>query len=139
MNDYLRDAWKYYEYGRLYNNNLTPNQYTMVNTNNEFFIGNQWIHMPDNEAMRRLAKPTFNIIKRVTSLFVASLTSSNTTISFEPLSYQNDGEAASFAASGMHCLTGPLRGIMQHTSSGTRKQGLTAVPLENTRVRLRWS
>ena len=76
MNDYLRDAWKYYEYGRLYNNNLTPNQYTMVNTNNEFFIGNQWIHMPDNEAMRRLAKPTFNIIKRVTSLFVASLTSS---------------------------------------------------------------
>ena len=97
MNDYLRDAWKYYEYGRLYNNNLTPNQYTMVNTNNEFFIGNQWIHMPDNEAMRRLAKPTFNIIKRVSSLFVASLTSSNTTISFEPLSYQNDGEAASFA------------------------------------------
>ena len=97
MNDYLRDAWKYYEYGRLYNNNLTPNQYTMVNTNNEFFIGNQWIHMPDNEAMRRLAKPTFNIIKRVTSVFVASLTSSNTTISFEPLSYQNDGEAASFA------------------------------------------
>ncbi len=97
MNDYLRDAWKYYEYGRLYNNNLTPNQYTMVNTNNEFFIGNQWIHMPDNEAMRRLAKPTFNIIKRVTSLFVASITSSNTTISFEPLSYQNDGEAASFA------------------------------------------
>ena len=53
--------------------------------------------MPDNPAMRRLAKPTFNIIKRVTSLFVASLTSSNTTISFEPLSYQTDGEAAAFA------------------------------------------
>ena len=69
----------------------------MVNTNQEFFIGNQWVHMPDNEAMRRLAKPTFNIIKRVTSLFVASLTSSNTTISFEPLSYQTDGEAAAFA------------------------------------------
>ena len=86
MNDYLKDAWKYYEYGRQYNNNLVPNQYTMVNTNQEFFIGNQWIHMPDNEAMRRLAKPTFNIIKRGTSLFVASLTSSNTTISFEPLS-----------------------------------------------------
>ncbi len=97
MNDYLRDTWKYYEYGRRYNNNLIPNQYTMVNTNQEFFIGNQWIHMPDNPAMRRLAKPTFNIIKRVTSLFVASLTSSNTTISFEPLSYQTDGEAAAFA------------------------------------------
>ena len=97
MNDYSRDAWKYYEYGRQYNNNLVPNQYVMVNTNQEFFIGNQWIHMPDNPAMRRLAKPTFNIIKRVTSLFVASLTSSNTTISFEPLSYQTDGEAAAFA------------------------------------------
>ena len=74
-----------------------PNQYTMVNTNTEFFNGNQWIHMPDTPAMRRLAKPTFNIIKRVTSLFVASLTSSNTTISFEPLSYRTDGEAAAFA------------------------------------------
>ncbi|MBQ8076690.1 MAG: hypothetical protein IJ237_12000 [Oscillospiraceae bacterium] len=97
MNDYAKDAWKYYEYGRLYNNNLIPNQYTMVNTNTEFFNGNQWIHMPDTPAMRRLAKPTFNIIKRVTSLFVASLTSSNTTISFEPLSSRTDGEAAAFA------------------------------------------
>ena len=97
MNDYAKDAWKYYEYGRQYNNSLVPNQYTMVNTNQEFFIGNQWLHMPDNEAMRRLAKPTFNIIKRVTSLFVASLTSSNTTVNFEPLSYQDDAEAAAFA------------------------------------------
>ena len=97
MDNYSKDAWKYYEYGRAYNNNLVPNQYTMVNTNTEFFNGNQWIHMPDNPAMRRLAKPTFNIIKRMTSLFVASLTSSNTTISFEPLSYQTDGEAAAFA------------------------------------------
>ena len=95
--DYLKDAWEYYEYGRAYNNSLVPNQYVMVNTNQEFFIGNQWLHMPDTEAMRRLAKPTFNIIKRVTSLFVASLTSSNTTISFEPLSHQTDGEAAAFA------------------------------------------
>ena len=97
INTYAKDAWKYYEYGRQYNNSLVPNQYTMVNTNQEFFIGNQWLHMPDNEAMRRLAKPTFNIIKRVTSLFVASLTSSNTTVNFEPLSYQDDAEAAAFA------------------------------------------
>ena len=59
MNDFLHDAWKYYEYGRLYNNNLVPNQYVMVNTNQEFFISNQWIHMPDNEAMRRLANYDF--------------------------------------------------------------------------------
>lgn len=91
------DVWKYYEQGRQYNNRLVPNQYNVVNTNIEFFAGNQWINVPDTEAMRKLARPTFNIIKRVTSLFVASLTSSNTTISFEPLSYQDDSDAASFA------------------------------------------
>ena len=77
--------------GKQYNNSLEPNQYSLVNTNIEFFSGNQWLHMPDTEAMRRLPKPTFNIIKRVASLFIASLTSSNTTINFEPLAYY-DGE-----------------------------------------------
>ncbi len=95
--DYLKDVWKYYEYGRAYNNSLVPNQYVMVNTNQEFFVGNQWLHMSDTEATRRLPKPVFNIMKRIISLFVASLTSSNTTISFEPLSHQTDGEAAAFA------------------------------------------
>ena len=27
MNDYLHDAWKYYEYGRAYNSFPVPNQY----------------------------------------------------------------------------------------------------------------
>ena len=34
-------AWQYYELGRAYNNGLTPNQYRTVNTNVEFFSGNQ--------------------------------------------------------------------------------------------------
>lgn len=84
-------AWEYYEKGRAYNNSLTPNQYKTVNTNIEFFAGNQWLHIPQTAAMSRLAKPVFNIIKRVTSLFVASLTSSAATIDFEPLTYY-DGE-----------------------------------------------
>lgn len=84
-------AWAYYELGRAYNNALTPNQYQLVNTNVEFFAGNQWLHIPETEAMSRLARPTFNIIKRIASLFVASLTSSAVTVSFEPLSYY-DGE-----------------------------------------------
>ena len=84
-------AWTYYELGRAYNNSLTPNQYQLVNTNIEFFAGNQWLHIPETEAMSRLARPTFNIIKRIASLFVASLTSSAVTLSFEPLSYY-DGE-----------------------------------------------
>ena len=87
----ITKAFEYYDKGRVYNNSLTPNQYTMVNTNTEFFAGNQWLHVIESPAMRKLSRPVFNIIKRVTSLFVASLTSSNTTISFEPMSL-NDGE-----------------------------------------------
>ena len=80
-------AWELYEKGRTYNNRLRPNQYRLVNTNIEFFAGNQWLNIPDTPAMARLPKPVFNIIKRVTSLFVASLTSSGAAIHFEPLSY----------------------------------------------------
>lgn len=80
-------AWEYYEIGRSYNNSLVPNLYNTVNTNIEFFAGNQWLHIPRTPAMSRLARPVFNIIKRITSLFVASLNSSATTISFEPLTY----------------------------------------------------
>lgn len=84
-------AWRYYEQGRAYNNSLVPNQYDLVNTNIEFFIGNQWTHLPETRATAKLAKPVFNIIKRITSLFIASITSSAVTISFDPLTYY-DGE-----------------------------------------------
>ncbi len=80
-------AWQRYEAGRMYNNSLTPNQYNLVNTNVEFFAGNQWLHLPQTAAMSRLPKPVFNIIKRIASLFVASLTSSGVTIQFDPLTY----------------------------------------------------
>lgn len=83
----ITEAWKYYELGRSYNNSLHPNQYTVVNTNIEFFTGNQWRNLPQTRAMAALPKPVFNIIKRVTSLFVASLTSSGIAIRYEPLSY----------------------------------------------------
>ncbi|MBQ1789291.1 MAG: hypothetical protein II008_03865 [Oscillospiraceae bacterium] len=84
-------AWRRYEDGRLYNNRLVPNQYRLVDTNIEFFAGNQWLHLAQTPAMSRLPKPVFNVLKRVAQLFVASLTSSGTTIHFEPLSYY-DGE-----------------------------------------------
>ena len=97
-------AWKLYEAGRDYNNRLTPNQYTLVNTNTEFFIGNQWLNLPDTPAMRGLPKPTFNILKRVASLFIASLTSSGVALRFDPLAYYDgsnmadpDHDAALFA------------------------------------------
>ena len=95
MNNTKTHAWELYEQGRAYNNQLEPNQYSLVNTNIEFFHGNQWLHMPDTAAMRRLPKPVFNIIKRVASMFVASLTSSAAAICFEPLNqYGADEEAA---------------------------------------------
>ena len=58
-------AWQRYDAGRAYNNSLTPNQYSLVHTNVEFFAGNQWLHLPQSAAMSRLPKPTFNIIKRI--------------------------------------------------------------------------
>lgn len=95
MHNTMTRAWELYEQGRAYNNQLEPNQYSLVNTNIEFFHGNQWLHMPDTPAMRRLPKPVFNIIKRVASLFVASLTSSGAAIYYEPLDqYSSDQEAA---------------------------------------------
>ena len=39
-------AWELYEQGRRYNNSLVPNQYRLVNTNIDFFAGNQWRNIP---------------------------------------------------------------------------------------------
>lgn len=80
-------AWRYYEEGRSYNERLYPNQYILNETNTEFFIGNQWLRLPNTAAMNGLPKPTFNILKRVASLFIATLTSSGVTIHYDPLAY----------------------------------------------------
>ena len=85
--DRVTEAWARYERGSSYNNRLVPNQYNLVNTNIEFFSGNQWVHLAQTPAMQKLPKPVFNIIKRVASLFVASLTSSAASVSFDELSY----------------------------------------------------
>ena len=53
----ITTAWKYYELGRTYNNSLSPSQYTVVNTNIEFFTGNQWRNLPQTRAMAALPKP----------------------------------------------------------------------------------
>lgn len=87
-------AWELYERGRNYNNRLVPNQYRLVETNTEFFAGNQWLHLPQTPAMRSLPQPTFNILKRVASLFIASLTSSSVAVRMEPLAYFDGGGTA---------------------------------------------
>lgn len=93
-------AWQLYQEGREYNTRLVPDQYTLVDTNTEFFAGNQWVNLPDTPAVRALPKPTFNILKRVASLFVASLTSSAVSVRFEPLAAygaEDTRRAADFA------------------------------------------
>lgn len=104
-------AWQLYELGRNYNEELRPNQYRVVETNTEFFIGNQWLHLPNTPAMRGLPRPTFNILKRVASLFIASLTSTGTTLRFEPLAYydgSNIADPGSDAASFANAMTETL-------------------------------
>ncbi len=107
------EAWKYYEYGRDYNNRLVPNQYRTVDVNWEFFSGNQWLHIPETPAMSRLSRPVFNIIKRITSLFVASICASPTTVSFEPLNCYDGDDLADPDSSAAAYATAELRNLYE--------------------------
>ena len=78
-------VFELYMRGRHYNQRLYPSQYDLVETNTEFFFGNQWRNLPDTPEINRLPHPTFNIIKRIVTLFIANLTSSKVTIRVEPL------------------------------------------------------
>lgn len=109
----MTKAWEYYELGRAYNNSLSPPLYSLVHTNVEFFSGNQWLHMPDSPAMSRLPRPCFNIIKRVVSLFVASLTSSPAAIGFEPLSFYDGEKLDSPDAKAAEYATAEVRNLME--------------------------
>jgi len=80
--------WKMYEAGKSYNNKIEPNYYDTVTANLEFFNGNQW----RNLKVDKLPQPVFNIIKRVISFFVASLTSSKSSLHFEPLTNAEEVE-----------------------------------------------
>ena len=79
-------AWKLYESGKTYNNKLKPPYYDATDANWAFFNGDQWRNI-DAESM---PKPVFNIIRRVITFLVASLTSSKTKIHFEPLTGTED-------------------------------------------------
>lgn len=80
------DDWLKYERGVKYNNQLKPPYYPMLDTNTAFFNGDQWRNVEANGT----PTPVFNIIKRAITFFVASLTSSDITINYEPLEYADD-------------------------------------------------
>ena len=89
-------VWELYEQGRAYNQRLRL--YNIVETNTRFFSGDQWTNLPNTREIREHYKPVFNILKRVASLFIASMTSSGVAVHLEPLSFNADPDnAASFA------------------------------------------
>jgi hypothetical protein len=82
------EHWRLYEAGKKYNNNLKPSYYDTVDANLAFFEGDQW----RNLEAENMPKPVFNIIKRVGTFFVSSLTTSKTKLHFEPLLNVDTGE-----------------------------------------------
>lgn len=80
MADKTKD-WELYEAGKRYNNRLEPNYYDTVDANLAFFNGDQWRNLEGE----KLPNPVFNIIKRVITFFVASLTTSNVKIQFSEM------------------------------------------------------
>lgn len=85
MADKTKD-WSLYESGINYNNRLEPNYYETVNANLDFFAGNQWRNLPDSD----MPKPVFNVLKRVITFFVASLTTSKATINYSVPMFSKD-------------------------------------------------
>jgi hypothetical protein len=80
--------WKLYLAGKKYNNNMNPNYFDTSDANWEFYSGNQWRNIESDE----LPKPVFNVIKRIISFQIASLTSSKAKLHYEPLLNTDDGE-----------------------------------------------
>lgn len=75
--------WKLYEAGIAYNNAKDVIKTAKINT--DFYEGNQWIGAKDTS----LPKPTFNVLKRVGSYFIASLTSNPIKAFMSPLMFEN--------------------------------------------------
>jgi hypothetical protein len=87
--------WQLYESGKKYNNSLKPSYYDTVDANLAFFEGDQW----RNLEAENMPKPVFNIIKRVGTFFVSSLTTSKTKLHFEPLLNADNGESEELSPS----------------------------------------
>lgn len=90
--DKITEDWNLYEEGIKYNNQLYRQNeidyYDEMDAVEAFFSGDQWRNVEGDD----LPKPVFNYIKRALTFFVASLTSSNTTINFEAVEHSNNPE-----------------------------------------------
>lgn len=95
MYDKRTKDWQAYEAGKKYNNNLKPSYYETVDANLAFFEGDQW----RNLEAENMPKPVFNILKRIGTFFVSSLTTSKTKLHFEPLLNADNGESEELSPS----------------------------------------
>ena len=78
--------WKWYTSGKTFNSRLEPDYYKAVETNIDFFNGNQWKNVRSNGA----PTPVFNIIKRAINYFVSTLMSNKVTIQYLPMQNRED-------------------------------------------------
>jgi hypothetical protein len=78
--------WKWYTSGKTYNSRLEPDYYKSVETNIDFYNGNQWKNVRSNGA----PTPVFNIIKRAINYFVSTLMSNKVTIQYLPMENRED-------------------------------------------------
>jgi len=89
--DNITKAWQRLENGKKFNQRLDPPLYDMVDTNWEMFKGNQYVNSTASES---LPKPVFNIIKRIITFFVASLTSTPSKVYFSHIARKGEEETA---------------------------------------------
>lgn len=76
-------VWQYYQAGINYNNRLEPNYYDDIDINLDFFRGQQWRGLEEDED-DELPHPVLNFVRRFITFFVASLTTSNLKIHLSP-------------------------------------------------------
>lgn len=78
--------WDKYEKIKQYLGRIEPPYYDTVNTNWDFYTGNQWKNVVNNQ----MPTPVFNIIKRAITFFVSSICSQDVTINYEELEGKSD-------------------------------------------------
>ncbi|MEG0133108.1 MAG: hypothetical protein RR851_13195 [Clostridium sp.] len=78
--------WDLYEKGKKFCNTIEPNYFSTVETNLDFFAGNQWRNVKSNG----MPTPVFNIIKRSLTFFVSSITSQKVKVNYETLESRED-------------------------------------------------
>ncbi|WP_283673063.1 hypothetical protein [Butyricicoccus sp. Marseille-Q5471] len=85
-----RGIWQEYQKGVESNDAL--NWYDQVKKNENFFIGRQW----EGVKAKKLAKPQFNILRRVVSYFVSTVVSDNIAANIRPFLSENNEQTAIF-------------------------------------------